>query len=274
MLCCAVAVSACSASATVKNQTPIANLQPYRTVVVRVAATEGQRWTQLLEDSVVTKIANKCKFDRVLPSRLAAGQPADLILDVNIQRSFRGGDGVIQNENQAVMDVLVVLSDGISDDLVGTVWIRGKSPAVRVAGSEPENEAIGAVAGSVAKVMDISGCGLPRVARVEPNPEPTPPPPADADTEAIARGEQLNNEGKTLFRAADVQGAAAKFHEAIAAYPDPRYYFNLCFAYESLKRYDDAITTCKQVLELNPDERLVEKTNERIQIIGQKKAAN
>ena len=90
---------------------------------------------------------------------------------------------------------------------------------------------------------------------------------AGADAAKKAQAEGLNNEGKNLFRGADVPGAIAKFEAAAALVPDPRYHYNLCLSYESLKRYDDAILMCEKVAGSNPGKRLEDKATRRIGII-------
>jgi hypothetical protein len=271
----AALATACSATATVKRQSPIANLQTHRVVAVRVDAEgAGRSWTRELEAAVVQKVGGKCKFDSVLPAEQLGGTAPDLVVDLNIQRVFRGGDGLIQNPNKVIMDVLIVLSDGAGDELLGSAWIRGESPSVQVSGKIPERQAVGVVADSVAKLLDLSGCAL---ARVEPEPEPEPQPqpdPPGVDPETIAQAEAANDEGKKLFKAAKIDAAVGKFREAIALVPDPRFHFNLCFSLEALKRYDEALAACDATLKAEPDERLRKKTTDRIQGIQKKKAAN
>ncbi|RMH38732.1 MAG: tetratricopeptide repeat protein [Deltaproteobacteria bacterium] len=275
MAAVAAAAAACQPSATVTQQSPIANLQTYRVALVRATAgADAQGWTAPLEAVVADRVARVCRFDAVLPAAQAGEAQADLIVDLSIQRLARGGDGVLQNPNKAVMDVLLVLSDGAGDDLVGQAWIRGESPAVFVAGAVPEEIAAGAVADSVARLLAASGCGL---ARVDPPPAEEEPPGGgtgaeDADSDAVARAEQLNDEGKRLFRAGDLEGAATAFAGAVAIVADPRYYFNLCFAYEALERYDDALAQCRAALDHNPSDRLRAKTQTRIDIIERKRA--
>ena len=282
------AAMGCQATATVKRQSAIANLQSFRVVRVRVdGSPEGKRWAGELEAAVVDRVAGSCRFDRVLPGSEPAEARPDLIVDLNIQRAYRGGTGFLNNANQAVMDVLLVLSDGGTEDLLGSAWIRGESPAVHVSGASPEGKAISAVADSVAKVLDMSGCAL---ARIDPEPEPQPEPiavvqpqpgdqpppdtgpaPTPVADDSARRAEALNEEGKSLFRAANIEGATARFRAAFEARPDPRYAFNLCVSYDALKRFDEALGACQQVLDGNPSERLRGKATRRMKSIRDKR---
>lgn len=263
-----VVLAACQPSATVLQQSPIANLRVYRVVGIRVAGTgAGSRWTDELEAAVVQQVSNKCYFDRVVSSAQLANADADLIVDLNIQRVFRGGDGIIRNDHKAMMDVLLVLSEGGTEDLVGSVWIRGESPTVHVSGSSPERQALSAVAKSVGKVLHLSGCSL---ARIDPEPDPEPDEGPVADN--VSAAERLNDEGKALFKAADINGAVTKFQAAAELAPDPRYYFNLCFSYEALERFDDALGQCQEVLNRHPTDRLRDKAERRIARIRTKQA--
>lgn len=265
-----VVLAACQPSATVRQQSPIANLRVYRVVGIRVAGSgAGSRWTQELEQAVVQRVGSSCYFDRVVSSAQLANADADLIVDLNIQRVFRGGDGLIQNDNKAMMDVLLVLSEGSTEDLVGSVWIRGESSAVSVSGVVPERQALNVVAESVGKVLHASGCSL---ARIDPEPESEPEPDDGPVTDNVVEAERLNDEGKALFKAADINGAVAKFQAAAELAPDPRYYFNLCFSYEALKQFDEAQRQCQEVLDRHPTDRLRKKAEQRIARIRTKQA--
>jgi len=283
-----LAATACRPSAVMRQATPVGNLQFYRALSVQVnaATPAAQGLVPSLEYNAATRLEQQCAFESVSPMSQGVGAQADLVLNLNIQRSFRGGEGVIQNPNQAVVDVLAVLSDATNDELVGSVWIRGKSPAVAIGGLAPENQAVDAVAQQVVAMMRNSGCELERVARpVTEDPEPplAPIDPEDPDiagdpakkaqAEARAQAEALNDEGKSMFRTGNLDGAAGKFREAITTSPDPRYYFNLCFAYEQLKRWDDALAACREVLDGGANERLVDKANQRIQSIELKRSS-
>ena len=112
----AFALSGCSASAKVTRTTPVADLRPYRVVGVRAAGTlqPGALLNQL-EMSTISQLVKRCQFDSVVPAARSSGTP-DLVLDLNIQRSFRGGTGMIKNENKVVP--------------VKTSWQRGKQAGV------------------------------------------------------------------------------------------------------------------------------------------------
>lgn len=63
-----------------------------------------------------------------------------------------------------------------------------------------------------------------------PDPEPTPPDPEPAPgdkTSAKQRAGRLNDDAKKLMFEGNIGGAAARFRDAIALDPQPRYYFNL-----------------------------------------------
>ena len=264
-----VVLAACQPTATVRQQSPIANLRTYRVVGIRVAgAGAGSRWTDELEAAVVQHVSKQCYFDSVVTSAQLANADADLVVDLNIQRVFRGGTGIIQNDQKATMDVLLVLSEGASEDLVGSVWIRGESPTMHISGSVPERQALEVVADSVGRVLHASGCSL---ARIDPEPEPEPEPNHEPVTDNVAEAERLNNEGKALVKAADIEGAVARFLAAVELAPDPRYYFNLCFSYQALKQYDAALRQCQEVLDRHPTDQLREKTKQRITRIRETK---
>ncbi len=314
LLAVSLAAVGCSASATVTRTTPVANLQSHQTVLVRAAGiSKAQQFINELADVTVAEVSKKCQFASVMPANMAGGQRPDLLIDLNIRQSFRGGTGLIKNYNKATVEVLVVLTDGATDELLGSATIRGESAAVSTSGSSPEGAAVGAVAKKIAEVLSKSGCMGPRVARTYPNDNQGG---AGGGSDAAgagggnggagaggdgvgtgaggagavgggvggggastvvggggaaavnkAKADALNNEGKNLFRAADLNGAIAKFEAAVVLFPDPRYHYNLCLSYETLKRYDDALTMCQTVLDKNPGKRLEAKATRRIGII-------
>lgn len=76
---------------------------------------------------------------------------------------------------------------------------------------------------------------------------------AQSDTERAA---QLNEEGKVLWHEKNDLGAAAeKFRQATEVYPDPRYYFNLCYSLHQLQRYREALDACEGVATSGGDEK-------------------
>jgi len=328
----------CTASAKVTRTTPVANLKSYKVVGVR--AKGGYNLSRVLAASTIAQLSRRCQFTNVELSNYSQSKP-DLILDLKIHRSWRGGSGIIQSRNKATVDVLMVLSDGLDSELLGSAWIRGESAAVALninnRPQAPEEDALGAVAKKVASILSKSGCRGPRVARA-----PDPPPTTIAkntsntgggnngggnngggnngggnngggntdggnngggnngggnngggnngggntdggnngggntttagnqtgDTEAKARGEALNKEGKQLFIGANIAGAVSKFEAAAAAYPDPRFDFNICLGYETLKQYSKALAVCQRVLTKNPSAKLRGKTEKRLKIIA------
>lgn len=268
-----VAAAGCVASATVRRTTPVANLQSFRTLLVRVdGSPEARRYASVLEFHAADKLRGTCAFDQVVTSRERPVQPPDLILDLNLQRAFRGGEGLIQNPNLATIDVTLVLSDGVDDELLGSADIRGKSSAVYVANQNPEEQAIAAVSARVAQIMERSGCTGARVARAEPEPAPDEATPDDeVDPDLLARAEAENDAGKQLFRAADIAGAKARFQAAIALHRDARFLFNLCLAHEALKELSEASSVCQQVIDMQPEPRLAEKAQMRLGIIRDKR---
>jgi hypothetical protein len=280
--------AACHPSATVERTTPVADLQVYRSAAVRVAAAPGlEAQVAPLEFALTNYLRQRCSFERILTGPEAQAGQSDLVLDLNVLKAGRGGDGFIKNENMATVDVLLVLSDGINGDLVGSAKIKGKSSQVQVSGDSPEQQALDVVARSVGEMLDKSGCSGPRVARaVEtpvdagpgaapggdagPGPEPGP---GQVSAEQRAQAEAANDEGKRLFRAADLAGAMAQFADAEKLVPDPRYTFNICLAHEALEEWNDAVTACNRALGMKPSASLTDKINARIAIIRQRQAA-
>jgi hypothetical protein len=279
----------CRPSATVENTMPVANLQTYRTVALRVKSTAfaSQGWAAYLETAVLQKLQQKCGFERVGGAGTTA---ADVVLDLNITHTGRGSTGWVSSGTTAVMDTLLVISDGESGDLLGTARIRGKSSGMIINNAPPENEAVEVVAKSVADLLAKSGCSGPRLARAE---VPKPPPGGDTgsgsgsgsgsdqgsgsgsattpDDAKRAQAETLNEQGKEKLRSADIAGALAAFQQANALVPDPRYQYNVCLTFEAQERWDDAINACKQARTMNPDARLVAKIDKRVEMLQQRK---
>jgi hypothetical protein len=282
----ACALTGCRPSATVQRTVPLANLQPYTGLVVRATGASerrGGRLSLVLEHAAVDRIRRRCAFTDVQAGSDAPPEmPADLFLDVTVQRSFRGGGGgLIQNENQATVDVKLVLSDGVDEELVGAADIRGKSGGLVINEQSPEEEAVNAVADSIASILVRSGCAGPRVARARPPSRRKLPPPdavdgdvelvADQASDVVAKAEAENEEGKRLFRTADVPGAKLHFQAAIRLHRDARYVFNMCLAEEALGRLDAAVSTCKSVIAMKPEPQLAEKAKLRLQILAEKR---
>jgi hypothetical protein len=267
---------------------PIANLQTYRSIALRVRSTVfgAQGLAAFMENAVAARLKQKCGFEAIQP---AASGPADVILDLTITKHARGGDGWIRNQNQVVMDTLLVLSDGQDGDLLGTASIHGKSSGTVVNNAPQENEAIDVIARTVADVLWKSGCGGPRVARA---PAPVPDQgsggtvgtgsagtgtgsggtvgPAPADESRRAEAEGLNNQGKEKLFAADTRGALALFQQANSVLPDPKYQFNVCLAFGAMERWDDATAACKHARAMNPSEKLAAKIDQRLDGLKQR----
>lgn len=300
----------CHPSATVERTTPVANLQFYRSVALRVKAapfTESQAGA--LEIALINRLRQQCSFERVIRGGDRAG--TDLVIDLNILRAARGGGGIIQNQNQAVLDALLVLSDGENGDLLGSARIHGKSSAVLMTtGPSPEEQAVDVVAKSVSDLLGKSGCSGARIARPAPATDTgtqvaqgstgaggdtsvgngdgsagngdssagNDPSSGSGDTGTSpaanhkAEADALNESGKKKFRSADIAGALADFQHASSLAPDPRYAFNICLAHEALEEWDQAISACTQARAMSPDAGLAQKIAERIDIIQQRKA--
>lgn len=276
----AVAIAACHPSATVQNTMPVANLQSYRTVALRVRSTAfaAQGQAMFLENATLDKLQKQCGFERV--GRADSG-PADVVLDLNITNTGRGGGGFISNENQATIDTLLVLTDGVNGELLGTARIHGQSSGMIVNGAPPENEAVDIVAKTVADLLAKSGCKGPRIARTEPPPppgpgsgsgstEPTPPGPGSAapDESHRAEADELNKQGSEKLQRADLAGALATFQQANSLLPDARYEFNVCLTYEALEQWDNALAACRQARTMNPQAKLVAKIDHRLDLLA------
>lgn len=266
---------------------PVANLQSYRSVALRVRSTAfaSQGRAMYLEAAVTQQLRQKCGFEYVGPP---AGTGTDVVLDLNITNAGRGsgGGGLITNSSQAFIDTLLVISDGRDGDLLGTARIRGRSGGMIINSGVPENEAIDVVAKTIAEMLAKSGCSGPRIARAEPIPDPVPAVgsagsatgsnsgsgdgsgEAEAPDEARrAEAEAINEQGKEKLRGADIAGALAAFEQANTIVPDPRYVYNTCLALEAQERWNDAIAACKRARSMNPEARLVAKIDNRIGLI-------
>jgi hypothetical protein len=267
---------------------PVANLQGYRTIGLRVQASAYATGVQAsyLEAAVTQRLRQQCGFDQV--ARFGAG-PTDVVLDLNITDSGRGSNGWLSNPGVARLDTLLVLSDGQSGELLGTARIHGKSSGIVINSASPENEAIEVVAKTVAELLAKSGCAGPRIARATPppaNPNPTTPanptgpppdptnpttpaPPPPADDGKRTQAEALNEQGKDKLRSADITGALAAFQQANTLLPDPRYQYNICLTYEAQEQWESAIAACKQARSMNPEAQLVAKIDHRLELLTQ-----
>jgi hypothetical protein len=266
-------IAGCHPSAVVENTMPVANLQSYRTVALRVHSTAfaAQGQAMFLERAVLDKLHQQCGFEQV---GQAGTTPADVTLDLNITNTGRGGSGWITNSSTATIDTLLVLTDGQDGELLGTARIHGQSSGMIVNNAPPENEAIDVVAKSIADLLAKSGCGGPRIARQKP---PEPPPPAAgsaAQTTAAppdetrrAEAETLNSQGKDKLYGADLPGALTAFQQANALVPDARYEFNVCLTLGVQQQWDNAIAACRQARAMNPPEKLATKIDRRLDLL-------
>ncbi len=269
---------ACHPSASIERTTPVANLQSFSTIALRVRSSgnASQGMASFLENSVAGKLREKCSFSTIAP--FAQGGAADVVLDLNVTNSSRGGTGWIRNENQVFVDTLLVLSDGASGDLLGTATIHGKSSGTVVNNAPQENEAIDAIAKSVADLLAKSGCAGPRVAKAPPEPPPVATGSAgsagegSAGSDAVAgpdeskraEAESLNDKGKEQLVAANTAGALQLFMQANATLPDPKYKFNVCVALGAMEKWDEAIAACTEARGMNPSAKLAERIDQRL----------
>jgi hypothetical protein len=285
-----LSAAACRASATVERTMPVANLQTFHTIAVRVrnSTFASQGTTIALERQVLERLGRACQFDHV---ERASGQPADILLDLTIVASGRGGGGFITNNNIATVDTQLVLTDTHDNQLLGTAKIRGKSGGVLVNNNIPEFDAVDKVAEATANLLAKSGCAGPRIARVEPPPPPdtgsdagsdsgtpdTGTPDTGTGTDApppnahLAEAEAINDQGKEKLYAGDLQGALALFQRANSTAPDARFAFNVCIVQIQLEQWAAANASCQQAKALKPPATLATKIDNRIEQLAQRK---
>ncbi|MBX3158107.1 MAG: hypothetical protein KF773_19215 [Deltaproteobacteria bacterium] len=272
-------VLGCKPSATVERTMPVANLQSHRTVALRVhtSAFAAQGQAMFLENAVVQKLRQKCSFDQI---GKPGAQRADLVVDLNITKVARGGGGLISNPNTAFVDTLLVLTDGLDGELLGTATIHGKSSGMIVNNNVPETQAIEVTAQTIADMLAKSGCSGPRVAKAQPveNPgsaDPVGPGSSDpvgpvgpvgpaVDETQRAAAEALNDQGKEKLYAADLPGALALFQQANAKLPDARYAFNICLTFAAQENWSEAMNACRGARQLSPRPDLAAKIDQRI----------
>jgi tetratricopeptide (TPR) repeat protein len=267
----------CHPSASVEKTMPVANLQTYHTVALRVSAVpQAQGQAYYLESSVLSRLQQVCGFEGVGRYN---GSPADLYLDLNVTGAGRGGGGIINNGNLATIDTLLVLTDGQSGDLIGSARIHGQSSQVAFNNNNPEQQAVDVVSKTIADMLAKSGCSGPRVAKAVAPPPPPPatgsdtgsaaPPPVDTEAHR-AEADKLNEDGKTKFRTADLNGAIALFQQANQLAPDARYVFNICLAYEAQQQWQQATASCQQAKTMNPKPELQAKIDHRLDLLANK----
>jgi hypothetical protein len=112
---------------------------------------------------------------------------------------------------------------------------------------------IGFCAGVALAALAVPAVALAQQAEPAPNPQ----------------AEQLNDQGKELYKNKDFQGAAAKFREANSIQPDARYYFNLCATLEKAGDLNGALEACDTVYSYTPNDELKAKTGQRAASIRQ-----
>jgi tetratricopeptide (TPR) repeat protein len=265
---------------------PVANLQTYRTVGLNVRSTAfaSQGLAMFLESATLQHLQQQCRFDQIV--RAGQGAPPDVVIDLNITNHSRGDEGLLSNQNVAIIDTLLVLTDGQSNDLLGTARIRGRSSGIVINDNPPEREAVDAVAKSVADLLAKSGCSGPRLAKAEPPPPPPntgsganagsasgsnagsgEPTGSQPDETHRAEAEQLNEQGKDKLRSADIAGALAAFQQANQLVPDPKYQYNVCLAYEAGERWQEAIGACQKARSMNPPDKLAQKIDHRLDLL-------
>jgi tetratricopeptide (TPR) repeat protein len=291
----ALAALACQPTASVRHAVPLANLKPYRTVLIRVnASVPADREKVALETAASERLSRLCRFQGVTLASRGADK-ADLFLDLNIVRVNRVSERPLIDRvrSRSEIAIAMVLTDGATDELVGSAEIQGQAASELTSGDTWQ--AISIAADEIAHLMTTSGCAIPRSAPVtaektatedrakntdEPPPaagggeagddtaaEASNEPPRGDHTGANPRAEALNEEGKDRFRRGDLEGALQRFRAAIELSPDPRFYFNLCLALEHQKNYARALTACQRVIDLETEPRLVEKAQWHIHAI-------
>jgi tetratricopeptide (TPR) repeat protein len=280
---------------------PVANLQTYRTVALRVQAVpQAQGQAYYLESDVLSRLAQVCGFEGLGRYN---GSPADLYLDLNVLAAGRGGGGWITNSNLATVDTLLVLTDGQSGDLIGSARIHGQSSAMAINNTNPDQQAVAMVAKTIAEMLVQSGCTGKRIARAAPPPRPpatgsggtstggtstggtgsvasssgttgsattvvkASQPVADVEAHR-AEAEKLNEDGKAKVRSADLTGAITLFTQANQLAPDARYVFNLCYAYEAQQQYQQAVASCQQARGMNPAPELRDKIDKHLELLA------
>ncbi|HUS33028.1 MAG TPA: hypothetical protein VMZ53_31210 [Kofleriaceae bacterium] len=276
----AALLASCHPSATVQSTMPIANMQTYSTVALNVRSTAfaSQGQAMMLEQQVTQKLQQKCSFVSI--QRQGSGPPADVVLDLNVTNTGRGSGGIISNSSTAFIDTLLVLSEGQSGELLGSVRIHGTSSGMIVNNADPANEAAEVIAKTIAEMFAKSGCSGARVAKQEPPPvdngqgsgagsgsDGTGSPPDDAKR---GQAEALNQEGTDKLRSADVSGALTAFQQANALVADARYVYNICLAYEAGQQWPNAEQSCKQARTMTTDARLLGKIDKRLDLIAHK----
>src|SRR5262245_21361899 len=87
------------------------------------------------------------------------------------------------------------------------------------------------------------------------------------------KADELNEQGKELYRKGDKAGAADKFRQAIVLSPEARFYYNLCAMLDEMGRLNEALTACEAVAANGASQALIDKTQTRIEGIKQRLGA-
>jgi tetratricopeptide (TPR) repeat protein len=93
---------------------------------------------------------------------------------------------------------------------------------------------------------------------------------AESQAEIAAR---LNQDGVALMEKGKYDDAAARFREAVARVPEPKYFFNLCVALFQTGKFGEALSACTAVGKNQPPADLAAKTDKLIQKIKDEAAA-
>jgi hypothetical protein len=84
---------------------------------------------------------------------------------------------------------------------------------------------------------------------------------AESQAEIAAK---VNQEGVDLMFKAKYAEATAKFRDAVARVPEPKYFFNLCTALFQTGHFGEALSACSAVGKNKPDQALQDKTDKLI----------
>src|SRR5580704_2282171 len=68
-----------------------------------------------------------------------------------------------------------------------------------------------------------------------------------------------NDEGKELMYGGKYADASAKFRDAVARVPEPKYFFNLCTSLFQEGKFGEALTACNSAGKANQDDKLKDK---------------
>ena len=86
----------------------------------------------------------------------------------------------------------------------------------------------------------------------------TSPPPVGGQAAIAAK---LDDDGKALVLKKRFTEASAKFRDAVARVPEPKYFLDLCISLYSEGKFSEALTACNAGTVNNPDAALMKKLN-------------